>query len=109
MKSLESTDLSSDNLFVNSTKAKKEVWIESDCLGLRSAIKKFGVDRFKKNCAAATEGFEFVLQNKIHNASNVECQSNTKNSTFDTTQQIKPSISSSIYVTTGTKFKSCYN
>ena len=43
------------------TIAIKEVWIESEFYGLRSAIKKFGLDRFKKNCVKATEGFDWVL------------------------------------------------
>ena len=46
----------------NKTKVIKEVWIESDIYGLRSAIKKFGIDRFKKNCDKASEGFEWVLK-----------------------------------------------
>ena len=46
----------------NQTKVFKECWIESDIYGLRSAIKKFGVDRFKKNCDRATKGFEWVLR-----------------------------------------------
>jgi len=45
----------------NSTKAIKEAWIESEIYGLRSAIKSFGIDRFKKNCDKATKGFEWVL------------------------------------------------
>ena len=44
-----------------STKSIKEAWIESDIYGLRSAIKSFGIDRFKKNCDKATKGFEWVL------------------------------------------------
>ena len=44
------------------TKVFKECWIESDIYGLRSAIKKFGIDRFKKNCSRASEGFEWVLR-----------------------------------------------
>ena len=43
----------------------KEVWIESDVLGLRSAIKKFGLDRYKRNYLTASEGFEFVLQSHM--------------------------------------------
>ncbi len=43
------------------TRVFKEVWIESDIYGLRSAIKKFGIDRFKKNCIKATQGFDWVL------------------------------------------------
>ena len=45
-----------------STKAIKEAWIESEIYGLRSAIKTFGIDRFKKNCEKATNGFEWVLK-----------------------------------------------
>ena len=53
-----------------STKVKKEVWIESEVLGLRSAIRKFGMDRYKKNYIAAAQGFEWVLKNQsIHGAS----------------------------------------
>ena len=47
----------------DSTKADKEVWIESEIYGLRSAIKSFGVDRFKKNCVKATQGYEWALKN----------------------------------------------
>lgn len=45
-----------------SSKVLKEVWIESEIFGLRSAIKSFGIDRFKKNCLKATDGFDWVLQ-----------------------------------------------
>jgi len=44
-----------------STKAVKETWIESEIYGLRSAIKSFGIDRYKKNCDKATKGFDWVL------------------------------------------------
>jgi len=43
------------------TIAVKEAWVESRLYGLRSAVKSFGVDRFKKNCVKATEGFNHVL------------------------------------------------
>ena len=43
------------------TKIFKECWIDSSIFGFRSAIKKFGVDRYKKNCGPATEGFNMVL------------------------------------------------
>ena len=43
------------------TKIFKECWIDSSIFGFRSAIKKFGVDRYKKNCGPATEGFNIVL------------------------------------------------
>merc|ERR1712039_102536 len=43
------------------TLIRKEVWIESDFLGLRSAIKHFGVERYKKNCIKANEGFAWAL------------------------------------------------
>jgi hypothetical protein len=40
---------------------RKECWIDSSIFGFRSAIKKFGVDRYKKNCGPATAGFAQVL------------------------------------------------
>jgi hypothetical protein len=52
------------------TQALKEAWIESDIYGLRSAIKKFGVDRFKKNSLQATEGFDWVLKKIFSNSTN---------------------------------------
>jgi len=33
----------------------------TDVVGLRRAIKKFGIERFKKNCVLATEGFDWVM------------------------------------------------
>ena len=48
-----------------STKVKKEVWIESEVLGLRSAIRKFGMDRYKRNYIKAASGFEYVLKNQF--------------------------------------------
>jgi len=49
----------------NTTIAVKEAWIESSFYGLRSAIKSFGVERFKKNCVKATDGFNHVLE-RLH-------------------------------------------
>jgi hypothetical protein len=46
----------------NTTIAVKEAWIESSFYGLRSAIKGFGVERFKQNCIKATDGFNHVLE-----------------------------------------------
>jgi len=46
----------------NTTIAVKEAWIESSFYGLRSAIKDFGVNRFKQNCVKATDGFNHVLE-----------------------------------------------
>lgn len=46
----------------NTTIALKEAWIESSFYGLRSAIKDFGVNRFKQNCEKATDGFNHVLE-----------------------------------------------
>lgn len=39
----------------------KQVWIDSSIVGFRSAIRKFGIDRYKKNCVLATQGFQTVL------------------------------------------------
>lgn len=49
------------------TLVEKEVWIESDFLGLRSAIKHFGVERYKKNSMKANEGFAWALDKMYHN------------------------------------------
>ena len=45
----------------NRTLAVKEAWIESGLYGIRSAVKNFGIERFKNNCHRATEGFNHVL------------------------------------------------
>ena len=45
-----------------STVCEKNVWIESDIVGLRSAIKKFGVDRFKTNCVKASDGLLWAIK-----------------------------------------------
>jgi len=44
------------------TLCQKKVWIESDIVGLRSAIKKFGLDRFKVNCVQASDGLTWAIQ-----------------------------------------------
>ena len=36
--------------------------MESRLYGLRSAVKNFGIERFKNNCIKATEGFNYVLK-----------------------------------------------
>jgi len=43
------------------TLAVKEAWIESGLYGLRSAVKNFGIERFKNNCHRATDGFNHVM------------------------------------------------
>lgn len=68
----------------NSTKVEKSIWIESDVFGFQSAIRKFGVDRFKRNCLMATSGFDFVLQ-RIYNKTNQSksvSQSSSNKKTF---------------------------
>jgi len=58
----------------NTTIAVKEAWVESSFYGLRSAIKNFGVERFKKNCIKATDGFNHVLdrlQTQQHNLTRI--------------------------------------
>jgi hypothetical protein len=56
----------------------KQVWIESDIYGLRSAIKKFGVDRFKKNSVAANAGFSWAL-NRLYGRNNSPSSASLKN------------------------------
>jgi len=45
----------------NTTLVRKQTWIGSSILGFRTAIRKFGIDRYKKNCVLATTGFDSVL------------------------------------------------
>jgi len=64
------------------TEVAKECWIESDTYGFRSAIKEFGINRYKKNCVKATEGFVSVLERlfnpkKGHNSSVVSSGSSS--------------------------------
>eukprot|EP00092_Neocalanus_flemingeri_P017638 GFUD01019081.1.p1 GENE.GFUD01019081.1~~GFUD01019081.1.p1 ORF type:complete len:273 (+),score=93.14 GFUD01019081.1:60-878(+) len=47
------------------TSVRKQCWIESSILGFRSAINKFGVDRYKKNCGPATMGMQMVIEEKL--------------------------------------------
>merc|ERR1712083_151296 len=47
------------------TVAVKSAWAGPSFYGLRSAIKNFGIERFKKNCVKATWGFNHVLE-KFH-------------------------------------------
>jgi len=46
----------------NYTVARKEGWVESNFYGLRSAIKNFGIESWKKNIVKSTEGFNHVLE-----------------------------------------------
>lgn len=55
----------SEDFLHNRTKVNKEVWIDSQIVGLRSAIRKFGIDRFKKNCVLATSGFDWAISQKF--------------------------------------------
>ena len=87
---------SSGDYFQNSTNVQKEVWIESDCLGLRSAIRKFGMDRYKRNYLAASEGFEYVLEKYIGSRETGKFR-NTENP--NTSESTVPSNSSGIDVT----------
>jgi len=44
------------------TVALKQGWVESNFYGLRSAIKNFGIERFKMNIGKSTQGFNHVLE-----------------------------------------------
>ena len=48
-----------------STAVRKQCWIDSSIVGFRSAIKRFGVERYKNNCGPATEGFRQVVQERL--------------------------------------------
>lgn len=47
--------LTPDDPWPSVTLVKKEVWIKSDFLGLRSTIKHFALERYKKNSLKANE------------------------------------------------------
>ena len=47
------------------TAVRKQCWIESSILGFRSAIKKFGVERYKVNCGPATRGLQMVVEERM--------------------------------------------
>lgn len=47
------------------TGVRKQCWIDSSIVGFRSAIKSFGVERYKSNCGPATQGFLYVLEEKL--------------------------------------------
>jgi len=64
MSTVEKATLKQSTQNQNQTDVLKQAWIGSSIIGFRSAIKKFGIDRYKKNCVLATEGFETVLQKK---------------------------------------------
>jgi len=61
---------------LDKTLVDKEVWIDSSIYGFRSAIRKFGIDRYKKNCILATEGFEFVLNRLFGRRGVPDCDPN---------------------------------
>ena len=46
------------------------MWIDSSIVGFRSAIRKFGIDRYKKNCVLATQvtrkNYLLQLNNTLH-------------------------------------------
>uniref|UniRef100_A0A2M4ASA2 Putative intramitochondrial sorting protein family member n=1 Tax=Anopheles triannulatus TaxID=58253 RepID=A0A2M4ASA2_9DIPT len=49
------------------TIAIRSAWIDSSVYGFGTAIRAFGLDRFKKNCAKTVDGFNFVLQHMFPN------------------------------------------
>jgi len=53
----------------STTNVIKECWINSSILGFRSAIKKFGTERYKKNCLTATGGHDWVIKSHLDHTS----------------------------------------
>lgn len=64
-----------------STSVRKQCWIDSSIVGFRSAIKKFGVDRYKKNCGPATQGMQMVIEEKLAGDRSGENESDAKSDT----------------------------
>jgi len=65
MATVERVTLSQGLASMASTSVRKQCWIDSSIVGFRSAIKKFGVDRYKKNCGPATQGMQMVIEDKL--------------------------------------------
>ena len=65
MATVERVTLSQGLASMASTSVRKQCWIDSSIVGFRSAIKKFGVDRYKKNCGPATQGMQMVIEEKL--------------------------------------------
>lgn len=49
------------------TIAIRSAWIDSSVYGFGTAIRAFGLERFKKNCAKTVNGFNHVLQHMFPN------------------------------------------
>jgi len=71
----------------NETKVQKECWIDSSIYGFRSAIRRFGIERYKKNSILASQGFEFVLDNMFKKREDIgqpiTCESTESTSNMD--------------------------
>jgi len=67
----------SDSSEEESTVCEKNVWITSDIVGLRSAIRKFGVDRFKANCVRASDGLLWAIRENQLNSRTKTCDKDT--------------------------------
>lgn len=48
--------------FPGKTVAIRSAWIDSQVYGFATAIKAFGLERFRKNCSKTILGFNHVLQ-----------------------------------------------
>jgi len=73
----------------NQTIAVKEAWVESRFYGLRSAIKSFGIERFKMNCVKATAGFNHVLESLQQRQQNLHRMKQEKLEEFQHIKQEK--------------------
>lgn len=82
------------------TVAKRSAWIDSQVFGFSRAIQAFGLDRFKKNCAKMSEGFNYVLTNMFpHTAQfinpklpQMSFSMQASHSTMDDSVTTKPSL-----------------
>jgi len=81
MSTVEKATLTQSSQSDTETDVLKQVWIGSSILGFRSAIRKFGIDRYKKNCILATQGFETVLTNTF--GEKIPAKQVTENPSFD--------------------------
>jgi len=58
-----------NDVHLNQTLAERTAWVTSQVFGLRRAIESWGIERFRKNCIKAAEGYTYVMQNLYSDAS----------------------------------------
>ncbi len=81
------------------TVSEKKVWVDSSVYGLASAVKRFGVERYKQNIKKAYKGFNFTLEmmygsNRVKNSPpfNLVLKQNIKDSATKASEFAKSKV-----------------